>query len=135
VKIVPALDHLYKSWGHEGSLTGVRIAAVGNRVAVRDEASRRCDAETGQLLLDFDGKPAASNIASLQAPLANRAREVATNLLYRAWSLEDEDIDAPQAACREVFAGVPDYTDASLNLRYPHVSMVLEIRTNLAASG
>ena len=116
VKIVRALDQLRKSWGHEGSLTGVRIAAVGDRVAVSDEASRQWDAETGQLLLDFDGKPPASNIASLQAPLANKARADATDLFYRARSLEDEDIGAAEAAYRAALARAPDYTDASLNL-------------------
>jgi tetratricopeptide (TPR) repeat protein len=116
LKIVRALDHLRNSWGHKGSLTGVRIAAVGDRVAVRDEASRQWDAETGQLLLDFDVKPAAPNIASLQAPLANKAREVATDLFHRARSLEDEDIDAAESAYRQALARAPDYTDASLNL-------------------
>jgi len=116
VKIVRALDHLRKSWGHEGSLTGVRIAAVGDRVAVRDEASRQWDAETGQLLLDFEGKPAASNVTSLQAPLEHKAREKAVDLFYRARSLEDDDVDAAESAYREALARVPDYTDASLNL-------------------
>ncbi|WP_244832108.1 tetratricopeptide repeat protein [Caballeronia sp. TF1N1] len=115
-KIVRALDHLRKSWGHQGALTGVRIAAVGDRVAVRDDASRQWDAETGQLLLDFDGLPATSNIASLQAPLANRMREAASELFHRAQALEDEDIDAAESAYREALARAPDYTDASLNL-------------------
>jgi Tfp pilus assembly protein PilF len=116
VKIVRALDHLRKSWGHEGSLTGVRIAAVGDRVAVRDEASRQWDAETGQLLLDFEARAAASNVASLQAPLANRAREDASELFYRGRALEDEDLAAAESAYRAVLARAPDYTDASLNL-------------------
>ncbi|SAL77574.1 TPR repeat-containing protein [Caballeronia terrestris] len=79
----------------------------------RDKPKVRC--RNRSTAFGLRREPAASNIASLQAPLANRAREVATNLLYRAWSLEDEDIDAPEAACREAFARVPDYTDASLN--------------------
>jgi hypothetical protein len=116
MKIVRALDQLRKSSGREGSLSGVRMAAVGDRVAVRDEASRQWDAETGQLLLDFDGKPAGANVASLQAPLANRAREAAIDLFYRARSLEDEDIAAAETAYREALARAPEYTDASLNL-------------------
>jgi hypothetical protein len=116
LKIVRALDHLRKTWGHEGSLTGVRIAAVGDRVAVRDEASRQWDAETGQLLLDFDDRPAGSNIASLQAPLASKAREAAIDLFHRARSLEDEDLDAAESAYRQALTRAPDYTDASLNL-------------------
>ena len=116
MKIVRALDHLRKSWGREGSLTGVRFAAVGDRVAVRDEASRQWDAETGQLLLDFEEQQASGNVASLQAPRAQRAREEAVELFRRARALEDDDLDAAEAAYRKALERAPDYTDASLNL-------------------
>lgn len=116
MKIVRALDHLRKSWGREGSLTGVRIAAVGDRVAVRDEASRQWDAETGQLLLDFEEQQASGNVASLQAPRAQRAREEAVELFRRARALEDDDLDAAEAAYRKALERAPDHTDASLNL-------------------
>ncbi|CAL8481089.1 tetratricopeptide repeat protein [Caballeronia sp. S22] len=116
MKIVRALDHLRKSWGREGSLTGVRIAAVGDRVAVRDEASRQWDAETGQLLLDFEQAQASGNVASMQAPREQRAREEAVELFRQARGLEDDDLDAAEAAYRKALKRAPDYTDASLNL-------------------
>jgi DNA-binding transcriptional MerR regulator len=116
MKIVRALDHLQKSWGREGTLTGVRIAAVGDRVAVRDEASRQWDAETGQLLLDFEPGHATGNVSSLQAPREQRAREEAVDLFRQARALEDDDLDAAEAAYRKALERAPDYTDASLNL-------------------
>ncbi|MFM0051489.1 tetratricopeptide repeat protein [Caballeronia grimmiae] len=116
LKIVRALDHLRKSWGHEGSLTGVRIAAVGDRVAVRDEANRQWDAETGQLLLDFDPKRALGNVASIEAPRAERAREEAVELFRQARAVEDDDLDAAEAAYRKALERAPDFTNASLNL-------------------
>jgi len=116
MKIVRALDHLRTSWGREGSLTGVRIAAVGDRVAVRDAASRQWDAETGQLLFDFEQQQASGNVASMQAPRAQRARDEAVELFHRARSLEDDDLDAAESAYRKALERAPDYTDASLNL-------------------
>ncbi|WP_250537060.1 tetratricopeptide repeat protein [Caballeronia sp. AZ10_KS36] len=116
MKIVRALDHLRKSWGREGSLTGVRIAAVGDRVAVRDEASRQWDAETGQLLLDFEEAQASGNVASMRGPREERAREEAAELFRQARSMEDDDLDAAEAAYRRALERAPDYTDASLNL-------------------
>ncbi|MEZ2354693.1 tetratricopeptide repeat protein [Caballeronia sp. RCC_10] len=116
MKIVRALDHLRNSWGREGSLTGVRIAVVGNRVAVRDEASRQWDAETGQMLLDFEPQQAPRNVASIKAPRAERAREEALRLFQQALSLGDDDLDAAEAAYRKALQRAPDYTNASLNL-------------------
>ncbi|VXC84503.1 conserved hypothetical protein [Burkholderia sp. 8Y] len=116
MKIVRALDHLRKSWGREGSLTGVRIAAFGDRVAVRDESSRQWDAETGQQLLDFEEAQASGNVASMQAPREQRAREEAAELFRQARGLEDDDLDAAEVAYRKALERVPDYTDASLNL-------------------
>ncbi|WP_279616447.1 tetratricopeptide repeat protein [Caballeronia temeraria] len=117
MKIVRALDHLRKSWTREGSLTSVRIAAVGNRVAVRDEISRQWDAETGQLLLDFEPRPACGEVAPF--PAAQRAidaREAAIILFRRAQALEEGDVDAAEAVYREALERAPDYTNASLNL-------------------
>jgi Tfp pilus assembly protein PilF len=116
MKIVRALGHLEKSWAREGSLTGVRIAAVGARVAVRDGASREWDAESGQLLLDFEPCPACGEVASLAQPRRQRYEETADELFFRARALEDADLDAAEAAYRDALEAAPDYTDASLNL-------------------
>lgn len=116
MKIVRALDHLSKSWAREGSLTSVRIAAVGNRVAVRDETSRQWDAETGQLLLDFEPRPACGNVASFPVPRQDEAHDNAVDLFRRARSLEEDDVEVAEAMYRQALERAPDYTNASLNL-------------------
>ncbi|AET95279.1 hypothetical protein BSFA1_80190 (plasmid) [Burkholderia sp. SFA1] len=116
MKIVRALDHLRKSWSRDGSLTSVKIAAVGDRVAVRDGMSRQWDAESGQLLLDFEPKPACGNVASIERPRVEKAQASAEDLFYQARDLEDEDPHAAEAMYRVALEQAPDYTNASLNL-------------------
>lgn len=116
VKIVRALNHLRKSWVREGLLTSVRIAAVGNRVAVRDETSRQWDAETGQLLLDFNPQPECGSVTSIEAPREEAMRNDAVDLFNHARSLEEEDVGAAEAMYRKALRKAPEYTDASLNL-------------------
>ena len=118
-KIVRALDHLRKSWVKEGSLTSLRIAAVGNNITVRDAHSRQWDAESGQLLIDFEPKPACGTVASFHEPSSareQRAQSTAVGLFYRAEALEATELAAAESAYREALARAPDYTDASLNL-------------------
>ncbi|MDR5799003.1 MULTISPECIES: tetratricopeptide repeat protein [Caballeronia] len=116
MKIVRALDHLQKSWSRDGSLTSVRIAAVGDRVAVRDDTSRQWDAESGQLLLDFEPKPACGNVASLERPRLEKTRSSAEDLFYEARDLEGENPEAAETMYREALLLAPDYINASLNL-------------------
>lgn len=118
-KIVRALEHLRKSWVKEGSLTSLRIAAVGNNITVRDANSRQWDAESGQLLIDFEPKPAGGTVASFHEPSPARERRTqstAMDLFYRAGALEATDLAGAESAYREALTQAPDYTDASLNL-------------------
>lgn len=115
-KIVRALDHLQTSWSRDGSLTSVRIAAVGDRVAVRDDTSRQWDAESGQLLLDFEPKPACGNVASIERPRMEKAQASAEDLFYQANDLEADDLSAAETMYRAALQQAPDYINASLNL-------------------
>src|SRR5438552_19167959 len=55
-RILRSLQRLKATLPSELPLTGLRIAAVGNDIAVR-EGGMQWDAESGQLLIDFEVKP------------------------------------------------------------------------------
>ena len=64
-KILAALRKLKASLPAEVPLTGLRITAVGNDVTVRDRGSQ-WQAETGQLVMDFEVAPKQGSVAFLQ---------------------------------------------------------------------
>ena len=64
-KILGALRKLKASLPAEVPLTGLRITAVGNDVTVRDGGSQ-WQAETGQLVMDFEVAPKQGSVAFLQ---------------------------------------------------------------------
>ncbi len=74
-----------------------------------DDTSRQWDAETGQLLLDFEPQPTCGRVASILTPREERAREDAVDLFYRARALEDDDLDAAEGAYRQALDRVPDH--------------------------
>jgi len=115
-KILRALQRLKATLPEELPLTGLRITAVGNSIAVRDRESQ-WEAETGQLLMDFDvaatrGAVAFVDRRRISTPPALSAEE----LFARAEALESNDTKAAEAAYREVLAMAPDHADAYLNL-------------------
>jgi tetratricopeptide (TPR) repeat protein len=115
-------------------LTGLRIAAVGNEVVVRD-GSAPWAPESGQLVLDFE-LPAAAPVRTLAAPspvpcsgaAAPRAptpapasapaqtRAPGTDWFLHAVQLEARDPKAAMAAYRRAIAEHPGRSDAVLNL-------------------
>lgn len=127
-RIVRALKKLKSSLPDELPLTGLRITAVGSDVAVR-EGERQWDAESGQLLMDFEVKPAHGQVQVLAEPPA------ATATTLRAGPPEpaDRSTDARAAfelgvsleaaapveaeqAYREAIRLAPDFVDPYLNL-------------------
>jgi DNA-binding transcriptional MerR regulator len=118
-KIVRALEHLRKRWARGGSLTGLRLAAVGNSITVRDERNGRWDAESGQLLIEFEPKPGCGTVASLEprtGPRQQKEEPNAIDLFREGEDLEAEQSAAAEEAYRRALEVAPDYTDASLNL-------------------
>ncbi len=83
------------------TLSGVRVYAEGNRVAVRDE-SGSWEPETGQVLLDFD----VSALAEATQPLHPNSKE----------SREEADPKAAADAYREVLDVDPGHIEAHVNL-------------------
>ena len=94
-------------------LTGLRITAVGADVAVRDR-SGQWQAESGQLLMDFDVSTLAGSV-SVFPKTAPRASRASTEWFQRGEALEAAD-RAAEAAYRQAIAANPDRAAAYLNL-------------------
>lgn len=111
-------------------LSGLRIKAIGNEVAVK-EGDAHWGAESGQLLMDFEIAPSRGTVAVLSrepapagantpAPSAAQASELpepSVNDWYRqAEMLEATDPRAAEAAYRRALALAPDHVNAAVNL-------------------
>ncbi len=99
-------------------LTGVRVAADGDRVVVQDGGAR-WRPETGQVLLEFGVEDLARKVAPIVRAAA-RARTPApldAEAWYR-WGTDVEEADPEQArdAYRRALAVDPDHAGAHLNL-------------------
>ena len=127
-KILHSLRRLRAALPDEVPLTGLRISAVGNEVAVQEGNARR-HVDSGQLLFDFDvqagpgsvsvmergerqpkhGRPPARGAAVAPAPTAADWFEHAVR------SEENDKADA-EVSYRRTIALAPDHVDAYLNL-------------------
>jgi tetratricopeptide (TPR) repeat protein len=141
-RIVRSLRRLRATLPETMPLTGLRLRAVGDEVAVRESGSSRWRADSGQLLFDFDVPmpPAPDNSgargidktaeATASAPAlrepaeATRPRRTAastapaTGLAWfeRGCDLEARDGVGAERAYRSALALDPDLVDAWLNL-------------------
>ncbi|MDY0747603.1 tetratricopeptide repeat protein [Paucibacter sp. R3-3] len=115
--IVRALDALRGELPAELPISGLRILAVGDAVAVRDGDSL-WEAETGQLLLSFDREPSSGAVLveSLDGSTDGRAKKEALTQFDRAIALEATDDHAAEASYREAIRLDPCFEDAYLNL-------------------
>ena len=117
-KVVKALVQLRRQLPSEVPLTGLRISAVGSDVAVR-QGDLQWDAESQQLLMDFDVAPARSGGAvtfiARPTPQAGAAALPEAEMA-QAEALEHSDPAAAIAAYRSVIRHAADRIDAYLNL-------------------
>lgn len=117
-KIVSALKRLRSTLPAELPLTGLRISAVGSEVAVR-EGGTQWRADSGQLLMDFEVRPAAQDGT---AAVSFLSREAATPRPARDWfddgvALEGQgDLAGAERAYRRALEADPAYVDPALNL-------------------
>lgn len=117
-KVRRVLERLREQLPEGRSLAGVRIAADGDRVVVRDGESV-WNPESGQSLFDFS----ISELAVDAAPFVSRAAEQAKaqetgadDWYELACELELTDVDEAIEAYRRVIALEPDHADAHVNL-------------------
>ncbi len=112
-RIVRALKRLRDQLPGAVPLTGLRIVAVGDDVAVRD-AGQDVALESGQLLFDFDVAPAGSVLAF---PARGHADDDTLDTLFaRAVAVEGSDPATAEALYRRAVERHPDDPDASLGL-------------------
>lgn len=99
------------------SLAGVRIAADGEHVVVRDGA-RLWHPESGQALFDFGVGDVAADVAPLLAAAARAAGDADDAEAFYAWGCDLEDGAPAQArdAYGKALALDPDHYGANLNL-------------------
>lgn len=110
-RISRALSRLKASSPQDAPLTGVRIRAIGNELATRG-AVRQWQAESGQLLMDFEPDEAGAAVHSIhRAPAAE-----ASTWFHAGCELEEEAPDQAEQAYRRALALDGRYLEAYLNL-------------------
>lgn len=116
-RMLRSLKKLKAKLPKELPLTGLRISALGNDVVVRD-GSAQWEAESGQLLMDFEVTHDGGAVAFLRRDptRAADAGEDADAWFARAEKLEAEDCAAAERAYRRALEIAPDHADAYLNL-------------------
>lgn len=119
-KVRRVLERLREQLPEGRSLTGVRIAADGERVIVRDGGAV-WNPESGQALFDFP----VADLAAMAAPLIHRnaaeAREREHELSAEEWydlgcELEMSSTEQARDAYERALRADPGYTDAHVNL-------------------
>ncbi|WP_318646705.1 tetratricopeptide repeat protein [Variovorax sp. VRV01] len=118
-KILRSLQSLRASLPRELPLTGLRISAVGEEVAVRTRDST-WEATSGQMLMDFEVTSNGGELAFIDprtpddpATASGQTPEALVNL---GASLEATDPAGAEAAYRSALEAAPDFVDAILNL-------------------
>ena len=114
-KILRSLARLKATLPQELPLTGLRITAIGADVAVRDRDGR-WQADSGQLLMDFDVAPVAGSVAFLERDPSLPAGPDASAWFERGAALEATDPAGAEVAYRRALVLAPGLTDAYLNL-------------------
>ena len=117
-KVIASLRRLKATLPKELPLTGLRITAVGDRVAVR-EGSCHWEADSGQLVMDFEITPLRGSVSVLERPQASVASigaEDPDELFALGVGLEERDHEAAEAAYRRAIQVAPSRPDAYLNL-------------------
>lgn len=108
-RILRSLAQLKATLPAELPLTGLRITAIGPDVAVRARDGR-WQADSGQLLLDFDVAPAAGGVAVIERG------DDAVTWFARGSAVEASDAATAEAAYRKAIALDPAYEAAYLHL-------------------
>lgn len=121
-RLLSSLKKLRERLPAELPLTGLRIKAIGNEVAVKD-GDAHWGAESGQLLMDFEVAPAKGPhnsvaILSREAPAAPPVKPPPT---AQEWfgcgeQLEGVDLRAAEDAYRQALNLAPDHLYAAVNL-------------------
>ncbi len=113
-RITASVQALRKRLPESMPLSGLRISAVGDRVVVREGASR-WQAESGQYLLAFEGDPAAGSLSIIERKREG-APQGAESWFERALELEAGDPEGAAQAYGRAIEADAAFVDAHLNL-------------------
>lgn len=117
-KLLRSLKELRAKLPAAMPMSGLRIQAIGNEVAVRD-GSVPWEAQSGQLLMDFEVAPERGAVAFFE-PARNKPAappEASADALFDAAErIEAEDPAAAEQAYRAVLARAPGHAAAAINL-------------------
>lgn len=119
-QILRSLRRLKRTLPPEVPVTGLRITAVGDRIAVRVEGSQ-WEPDTGQLVMDFSVAPGAGSVSRLSKPAPKQGGGPAIDveaIFAEAEDLEETDAAAAEASYRRVLALEPSHAHAYLNLGF-----------------
>jgi tetratricopeptide (TPR) repeat protein len=123
-RMVRSLKQLKERLPNELPLSGLRITAIGNDVAVRD-GDAHWEAGSGQLLMDFEVAATQGTVSFLQrgptvdagnAVRNTREPSTAAQWFSRGEQLEGQDDEAAEHAYRQAIALDADHAHAYLNL-------------------
>ena len=115
-RITRALKELRRNLPDEMPLSGLRIAAVGDSVVVK-EGDARWQAETGQYLLEFEGDPNAGPLSIVeQLPTRHEPKHRAERAPDAEDALEQRDTSAAIDAYRKAILAEPSRLDSRTNL-------------------
>jgi len=127
-RIIKSVRELARNLPDSMPLSGLSLAAVGDRVVVR-EGGARWQADSGQYLLEFGGDPskgalevmdqpppAPERSSRVMAPLLVAPAEPAHDWFAEAQALEDRNPEAAMRAYGNAIAADPANVDARINL-------------------
>lgn len=112
-RVVRALDRLRASLPRDMPLSGLRIFAIGSDVVVRDRTGN-WEADSGQLLMDFEVTAVGGQLAFLPRPAAPVKDH--QYWVSRGQALEATDPGGAEGAYRRAIATDPSHVDAYLEL-------------------
>jgi tetratricopeptide (TPR) repeat protein len=116
-RMLRSLKRLKAKLPKELPLSGLRIAAIGSDVVVRD-GDAQWEAESGQLLIDFEIAHERGAVTFLKRGPEPAEDAVADADVWfaRGEALEADDAAAAEKAYRRALEYAPDHTDAYVNL-------------------
>jgi tetratricopeptide (TPR) repeat protein len=118
-RVLEALRSLRRQLPDRRSLAGVRIAAAGSEITVRD-GGELWEPVSGQVVLDFEVAALARHAAPLtlrRAEAARAADSLAADEWYDlAWELEAASTEEAEAAYQRALDLDPGHVDAHVNL-------------------
>ena len=114
-RITKSLKELRRHLPDAMPLSGLSISAVGDRVVVKEGASR-WQAESGQYLLEFEGDPADGSLSVIEKKTVSDRPGGAAEWFERAMALEPENREAALRAYQQAISVDPAFLNAYINL-------------------